>query len=216
MRGKAGVDTLSARRRGGGIGGALGAGRPGRARRMALRRGGGPVIGGVMVTTLVLTVVGPDRPGLVEAVATQVAENGGNWLESRMSHLGGQFAGILRIEVAAERAEALREALAALEGRGLVVTVTPAGEAVAPTGTPAVIEVVGQDRPGILRAVSRVLAGHGVNVEDLTSERASAPMGGGTVFKARAQVLVPDGLKLPRLRAELENLADDLLVDVSL
>ena len=49
--------------------------------------------------TLVLTLIGPDRAGLVEAVAAVVADHGGNWLESRMSRLAGQFAGILEVEV---------------------------------------------------------------------------------------------------------------------
>ncbi len=44
---------------------------------------------------LVLTLIGPDRPGLVEAVAEPIAAHGGNWLESRMAHLAGQFAGIV-------------------------------------------------------------------------------------------------------------------------
>ena len=51
---------------------------------------------------LVLTLIGPDRPGLVEAVAQPIAANGGNWLESRMAHLGGKFAGILRVDVPAD------------------------------------------------------------------------------------------------------------------
>src|SRR5215208_771327 len=56
-----------------------------------------------MLATLVMTVIGADRPGLVQMVAARVADHGGNWLESRMCRLGGQFAGILRIEVAKER-----------------------------------------------------------------------------------------------------------------
>ena len=55
-----------------------------------------------MQRLLVMTVIGQDRPGLVESVAALVAENGGNWLESRMSRLGGHFAGILRVEVPGE------------------------------------------------------------------------------------------------------------------
>src|SRR2546421_8836268 len=74
---------------------------------------------GVMMTDLVLTLIGPDRPGLVESVAARVAAHGGNWLESRMAHLAGQFAGILRVEVPAERLSELRAALLELEAQGL-------------------------------------------------------------------------------------------------
>jgi glycine cleavage system regulatory protein len=178
----------------------------------------------MMLSTLVMTVIGDDRPGLVQIVAARVADNGGNWLESRMCRLGGQFAGILRIEVDAARRDALEKALRALQGDGLGVIIhaepdTGAGDAAAAArsqGTPAVVEILGQDRPGILRSVSGVFAAHRVNVEDIASERVSSPMGSGTLFRARATVLVPPTVKLATLRAELERIASDLLVDVKL
>ncbi|HEY0946401.1 MAG TPA: ACT domain-containing protein [Opitutaceae bacterium] len=170
-----------------------------------------------MFKNLVMTVLGADRPGLVEMMATQVAEHGGNWLESRMCRLGGQFAGIVRVEVPAERAADLVKALQALESRGLVVAPTDtAGLEQVPAGTPAVVEVVGQDRPGILRQVSRVLASHGVNVEDLASGCEPAPMDAGMIFRATASVIVPPGVTLAAVRADLERIAADLLVDVTL
>lgn len=169
-----------------------------------------------MLATVVMTVIGPDRPGLVQKVAARVADHGGNWLESRMCRLGGQFAGILRVEVAGERRDELADALRNLEGEGLHVTLhTEAAVSIAPgRGVIAQVEIVGHDRPGILRSVSGVFAAHGVNVEDLASERVSAPMGGGTLFQARATVLVPPDVKLADVRTELEKIAADLMVDV--
>ena len=58
------------------------------------------------MTDLVLTLIGPDRPGLVESLAKRVTAHGGNWVESRMAHLAGQFAGILRVEVPPENVAA--------------------------------------------------------------------------------------------------------------
>lgn len=172
---------------------------------------------GRMFKNLVMTVIGADRPGLVEMIATQVAEHGGNWLESRMCRLGGQFAGIVRVDVPVEQAGALVAALQALEARGLTVApVDTIGSTQAPAGTAAVVEVVGQDRPGILREVSRVLAAHGVNVEDLASGCEPAPMDAGMIFRANANVIVPPGVTLAVVRAELERIAADLLVDVTL
>lgn len=177
-----------------------------------------------MNSSLVMTVIGPDRPGLVQAVAVCVADHGGNWLESRMCHLAGQFAGLLRVEVDAARRDGLVRALQGLEASGLRVMVHAGdgrsamgeGRSGEPGGTKATLELVGQDRPGILRSLSAVLAAHGVNVEELASERESAPMGGGTLFKARATVLVPAGVNLAKVRAELEKIAADLMVDLSL
>src|SRR5438445_13035669 len=78
-----------------------------------------------MPRSLVMTVIGQDRPGLVGSVAGLVAEHGGNWLESRMSRLGGQFAGILRVEVPAEQEPALVASLKGLAAQGLTVVVQP-------------------------------------------------------------------------------------------
>jgi glycine cleavage system regulatory protein len=170
-----------------------------------------------MLTNLVMTIIGADRPGLVQLVAARVADHGGNWLESRMCHLGGQFAGILRIEVPAEKADALARALKDLESAGLrAVLHTESGAPIATVGTVATLELVGQDRPGILRAVAAVLAVHGLNVEDLASERVSAPMGGGTLFQATIRVAVPASANLGAVRTDLEKIAGDLMVDVRL
>jgi predicted amino acid-binding ACT domain protein len=115
-----------------------------------------------MNSSLVMTVIGPDRPGLVQIVAACVADHGGNWLESRMCHLGGQFAGLLRVEVEGARRAELARALQGLEAAGLRVIVhAEAGPVPAGQGTVARLELVGQDRPGILRSISAVLATQG-------------------------------------------------------
>jgi glycine cleavage system regulatory protein len=165
---------------------------------------------------LVLTLLGPDRPGLVEAVADTVAAHGGNWLESRMAHLAGKFAGLLRLEVPAERVAALMQALGGLEGQGLRVLVET-GSRAAPAAQRAMsLELVGLDRPGIVREISQLLAELGVNVEELTTDRSSAPMSGEMLFTARARVHVPADSDLGRLRTGLERLASDLMVEVRL
>jgi glycine cleavage system regulatory protein len=170
-----------------------------------------------MQIPLVMTIIGRDRPGLVELVARLVAEHGGNWLESRMSRLGGHFAGILRVEVPADRQPALVQALEALSGQGLSIVAHADAPGAAPsTAASVLLEFVGQDRPGIVRQISSALARHGVNVEELTTECASAPMSGETLFKARAHLFVPPACDLGVLRRELEAIAADLVVDVSL
>ncbi len=171
-----------------------------------------------MLANVVMTVIGVDRPGLVQLVAACVADHGGNWLESRMCRLGGQFAGIVDAEVPAERRDELMAALRKLETQGLRVIVhaeTAAARAAA-TGALATIDLVGHDRPGILRSVSGVLAQHGVNVEELASERINAPMGGGTLFRAHARVRVPPAVSLAALRQDLEKIAADVMVDLKL
>ena|SRR5436189_14024 len=169
-----------------------------------------------MQRMLVMTVIGPDRPGLVDTVAGLVAEHEGNWLESRMSRLGGHFAGILRVEVPASKEAGLIEALKGLMSRGLtVVAHTDQTKASAPAGRLSVVEIVGQDRPGIVRQISHALAEYGVNVEELRTECASAAMSGETLFKARARLSIPESCNVEEIRRKLEKIAEDLIVDIS-
>ena len=174
-----------------------------------------------MLTTVLITVFGADRPGLVEALAAPVTENGGNWLESRLLHLGGHFAGIVRVEIDERQRDALLRSLGALEREGLSVVAHPFGaeaataRATTPGGRSATIELVGHDRPGIVREISRALAARGVNVEELMTERTDAPMTGELLFKARADILLPPGVEPAALRSDLEKIASDLMIDLS-
>ena len=169
------------------------------------------------MTDVVVTLLGPDRPGLVEMVAGIIASHGGNWLESRMSRLAGKFAGILRAELPENRVAEALAALAALESRGLKVVAESDARGGA-EGTPRTLslELIGLDRPGIVREISQLLAANGVNVEELTTNRTSAPMSGDMLFEARAKVHVPGNTNLATLRAGLERLAADLVVEIRL
>lgn len=162
-----------------------------------------------------MTVIGKDRTGLVESVARLVAEHGGNWLESRMCRLGGEFAGLLRVHVGSENRAALEAALAGLPG--LTVVIHSDGNSEPPAKTQlASLEVVGQDRPGIVREFTRALAAMGVNVEELATECISAPMSGEPLFQARAKLLLPGGVTVGALRQSLEQAVPGLTVEVSL
>ena len=167
-----------------------------------------------MQIPLVMTLVGPDRTGLVESVARAVADHDGNWLESRMCRLGGEFAGILRVEIPTEKKSALLAALQKIVG--LNVVVQPSQSAVAAmSGRHTKLEIVGSDRPGIVREITSALARANVNVEEFFSEVVSAPMSGETLFKASARLQLPAHCDVAALKQDLEKIAADLQVDVS-
>jgi glycine cleavage system regulatory protein len=167
-----------------------------------------------MQIPLVMTIISPDHTGLVESVARVVAGHGGNWLESRMCRLGGEFAGILRIEIPAEKKSGLLGALQKLQSDGLQIIIR---ESVTPkdSGRQTRLEIVGADRPGIVHEITSALARAGVNVEEFSSEIASAPMSGEPLFKACARLQLPEHCNLAALKADLEKIAADLLVDIS-
>ncbi len=169
-----------------------------------------------MQRSLVMTVIGADRPGLVDSVASIVAQYGGNWLESRMSRLGGQFAGIVHVEVSQEKEHPLVQALKNLDAEGLKIVVHADRRMPSAQQAFSTLEIVGQDRPGIVRQISHALAEFGVNVEELHTECSSAAMSGETLFRASARLSIPSSCKIEELRQTLEKIAADLIVEISL
>jgi len=165
---------------------------------------------------LVLTVIAEDQPGLVERLAQCIAEHGGNWQESRMSRMAGQFAGILRVAVPSEAHAALTAALQGLQAQGIRVLLAHSGSEPPTSWQEIELELVGNDRPGIVRDITRLLAEHGVNLESLDTDVLSAPMSGEPLFRAEARLAVPSELSLEVLQGRLETLADDLMVELKL
>ena len=169
-----------------------------------------------MIRQLVLTIVASDRPGIVQAVADVVAHHGGNWMDSSMVRLGGEFAGIVRVSVAQENTDALEASLVALKDQGLAITVQAASAGPAMAGTSAHLMVSGADHPGIVRDISMSLAECGVSIEELHTEQFPASMTGQSMFQASALVLIPSGQGLDGLRERLERLAQDIMVEIDI
>ena len=183
------------------------------------------------MTTLVLTAIGDDRPGLVSALSAAIDDHGGSWVDSSLALLAGKFAGIVLVEVTEEHAPALTEAVSALsEQVGLRVDVTPAGAPAAPTGAQAAatgartaadgetlqLHLLGQDRTGMVREVASALASAGATIDDLRSWTRDAPEGGGVLFEAEAAVRLPAGADAAAVREALERIAAELMVDLDL
>jgi glycine cleavage system regulatory protein len=170
------------------------------------------------MATVVLTFIGDDRPGLVDALAGVISEHGGNWEESRMAQLASKFAGILLISVPDAKVEALSAALKALEAEGLLHITAERSGAEQPAGAfrSLSLELIGQDHPGIVRDIAHALASRRISIEELESETRSASMAGGVLFYASLRLQVPQAIALDELRALLESLADELMVDIDL
>ena len=170
-----------------------------------------------MNTVIIVTAVGPDRPGIVSRLSEVGSRYGASWAASRMANLAGQFAGMVQFDVGSDQADALASALAALESPELHVVVAR-GSSASPAAESRLVhlEIVGHDRPGIVKDLSSSLASLGVSIEELQTEVASAAMAGGSLFKVRAELSVPATVTGPQLRRSLEALANEMMVDVHL
>jgi glycine cleavage system regulatory protein len=170
-----------------------------------------------MTVSLVFAVIGPDRPGLVQRLAATVADHDGNWFESRMARLGGKFAGVVLASVPDAGADALRRSLTAFEREGLHVVVEDAPGAEAPHAYRRVrLDVFGQDHPGIVRDISRALSERGVNIAEMETERSTGAMSAEAMFRLQADIELPVEVETAALRAALEDLAGDIMVELVL
>lgn len=163
---------------------------------------------------LVLTAVGEDRAGLVRSLADTVDAHGGNWETSELAELAGVFAGVILVSVPDDRVDALRADLAGVPG--LQVTPLVGSDEPVHAGAQMEFSVLGNDHPGIVREISDTLARHRLTIDHLTSRTAEAPMSGGTLFQATVRVRPLDGADLDAAVVDLERLAGEIQVDLTL
>ena len=170
-----------------------------------------------MNTSIVLSIISDDRPGIIESVSELLRQHEGNWTESSMLSLAGKFAGILLVRLPDDKCEAFLQGLRELEGRGIQIAAQRTGD------TPSIenareftLDLVGQDHPGIVHEITEVLLANDINVLELETHCQSASMSGETLFLAHARLLVPPGASTRDLQGNLEDLANELMVDIKL
>lgn len=161
---------------------------------------------------LVLTLIGKDKAGLVEKLATVVSTHNGNWMASNLSHLAGYFAGILQVEVAEQDLPALTAALEHINE--LDIKIQQGVASTLRTEQQLQFVITGNDRPGIVRELSSVLKHKGSNIIHFESSKQSAPNWGVPLFNAIATVELSAGISRDEVVRALEAIATDIVVDI--
>ena len=164
----------------------------------------------------ILSIIGDDKPGLVDAVAQAIADVGGSWLESRLANLSGKFSGMVLLAVPASSTADFESRILDFNGENLVLQLHKAdiNGARSQNVETHLIRVVANDRPGILSQVSNQLSEFGLNVEELSTDCQPAPMSNELLFRAEINFSCPSGFDLDTLCGALEMLADDLIVEL--
>jgi glycine cleavage system regulatory protein len=168
------------------------------------------------MATLILSVIGSDRPGLTQTLAAAVLSAGGNWLESHLSRLGGLYVGSVLVELDGGGVEALRSAVQAVDAQGLEVRIAPAVEAPGAGGDEILFSLVGQDRSGIVHQVTTVLSGLDVNIEAFETRISAEPHSGAPLFHLDARLRLPPAQTAEAVQAALEAISAEIMVDISL
>ncbi|MEJ8476272.1 glycine cleavage system protein R [Roseibium algae] len=170
-----------------------------------------------MTSHLVFTVIAHDRPGLVDRLAEAIADVGGNWVESSMARLGGEFAGIVRVQIDEASLADLHQRFDALLADGIAITLrvdARSGDRV--TGKAAHLDLVSQDHPGVLRQITKVLRDRNVSIVQLETMVEAGSMSGEAMFKAAADLHLPEGLEPLDLSEALQEIAADMMADIKL
>ena len=168
-------------------------------------------------TSLVVTVVGPDRPGIVRTLSERAQRFGANWEASRLSRLAGEFAGMVHFEVPRENADALAASLQGLESSGLKLVIAKSDASGAPAGMRSIdLSLVGDDRVGIVSHLTRILAEAGISIEHIHTETVGSTAAAPKTFKVSAHLLVPNAVATEELKKRLEPVASEMRVDIAL
>ena len=169
-----------------------------------------------MRQNLILTFIGEDKPGLVESISAVIKNHDGNWLESRLSQLAGQFAGIIQIGVDTDQAKALINSLQMLTDQGLNIVLKEGAESRDISIATHKLTLLGLDRPGIVKDVSSALSNQRINVLELNTNIVKAAMTGEPMFEAEAIVEYAASTDLMVLAEQLESISAELGIDIEL
>jgi glycine cleavage system regulatory protein len=168
-------------------------------------------------TSYIVTFIGDDRPGLVEQLSSVIENNHGNWHESKLSQLGGKFAGLILVSLPSVGGPALETELKALSASGLSVRVTATGDSSVPgPGRDITLRALGPDRLGIVREISAALALRQINVVDMESEVTSAPMSAELIFRSRIEARIPEATNMEDLSDSLDEIANKLTLEIDI
>jgi len=171
-----------------------------------------------MNTSLVITVLAEDRSGLVSSLSDLLRSHHANWMESKMSRLAGKFAGILQVSIAKKDMASLKVALQAMQNDGLLIQVEESETSVdVDDGYKSLLtlEILGQDRPGIVKDITNTLATLNVNIEEMSSEQRIASMSNEVLFFAKLSLHLPATIEPENVQDALEEMSDQLMVDLN-
>ncbi len=168
-----------------------------------------------MTQSIVLTIIGPDRTGIVDSISTLATTHGASWQESHLARLAGQFAGIVHLICPNSSADALRNALSHLQREGLEIFLVRANSTNEPQSETYTLDVLGHDRPGILSEVTQIVKNHRANIQEIETNLESAPEAGHLLFHAVLKITTCKDNPINNLTQGLEALSPELQVSLS-
>ena len=168
-------------------------------------------------TTIVFTLTGTDRVGIVDEVTQMLLDCGGNIETSRMTRLGGEFAILVLVSLPSERLATLEKTIPNLIARGYQVTAVRTEQKYAGDRAgwqPFQVDLRGADHEGIIHEIAHTLSGCGITIESMDTGTGRAPNSGANLFTMTALIAVPPDLSDRGWETTLEDAAHRLDVEI--
>ncbi|MCK9530342.1 MAG: glycine cleavage system protein R [Gammaproteobacteria bacterium] len=167
---------------------------------------------------IVVSALGRDRPGIINDLAEQVLDCGGNILDSRMTVLGGEFAIMMLVQGNWNAIAKLEHLLPGLEKKlDLTIMARRTEEKKpGPAAIPYSVDVVSIDHPGIIYQLAHFFSSRNINIHDLYTDSYHAAQTGTRMFSANLTVSIPGSTHIGRLRDEFFEFCDALNLDAVL
>ncbi|HJP38495.1 MAG TPA: ACT domain-containing protein [Gammaproteobacteria bacterium] len=167
-----------------------------------------------LIKQLAITIIGPDRAGLIRDLSKIVTEAAGNIQESRMIALGSEFALLMLVSGNWHAVASIREKLDLLQDGGkLTIAVRDSSPRANVTAAPYAIDVVSLDHQGIVLELSNFFAARDLEIAELNTRQYNAAHTGAQMFGIQMTVNIPADIQLSILREEFMEFCDNENLD---
>ena len=172
------------------------------------------------MNSLIISAVGSDRPGIVSEISGAIASHGGNIEKSRMTRLGSDFTIIMLVMVDSKWEESLLVALQTIKELSITTKGTESNTVITgenyhfTAGENCQISLSGADNEGIVKVLSKYLAGKSINILEMETHISNAPVTGTPLFNLLAIITIPDKADLVEIQSDLTLIAQKLGVEI--
>ncbi len=170
------------------------------------------------MSRVVISVIGHDRPGLVNDLAKLAADLNLSIEDSRMTVLGGEFAVLMSVaggDLALQRLETKLDRLATELDLAWLLRRT--GERADVEGrVPYTVSVTAMDHPGIVHKVASFFSSRDINIYNLDTVSERAAHTGTPIFSLVMEVELPPDVRIAELRDAFFYFCDDHDLDAEL
>ncbi len=164
---------------------------------------------------LVLSAIGADRNGLVDALTKAIKEAGCNIVDSRMAVMGGEFAMLMLLSGTWDTVAKIENVFPRLERKLdlIIVSKRTAGRNTEDWIMPYAVEVVSVDKPGIVHELAHFFSSREIGIEDMYTSNYSAQRTSTPMFSLHMTIGVPANSSIAALRSEFMDFCDQLNLD---